>query len=98
MKFLKISNKSPCEPRPPKKEPDYIEGLGWAGGYEFKQFLGNTYAWLGELQNLDGVQQLIHHYYLQNGGINARNTAQRIRLFLNKPDMSHLQQNTDKNL
>lgn len=82
-----ISNKTQCSPRPPKAEPFKHnwkgEFIGWENGYEFRQFLGNCYAFLGEqLSELDGMQQLIHHYYLQNGLLSARDTAKRIRKFL----------------
>ncbi len=84
---MTISNKEPCNPRPPKAEPFHYnwEGklIGWENGYEFRQFLGNCYAFLGdELSKLSGIQQLVHHYYLQNGMLSAKDAAQRIKVFL----------------
>ena len=84
---LTVSNKAPCSPRPPKAEPflHNWEGklIGWQNGYEFRQFLGNCYAFLGEeLSRLDGMQQLVHHYYLQNGMLSALNAAKAIKKFL----------------
>jgi hypothetical protein len=84
-----ISNKNYIAPRPPKPEPVW-NGHFWDGysdkSYEFRQFLGNCMVYLGEeLSNLDGMQQLIHQYYLQNGGINARDTAERIKVFISPP-------------
>ncbi len=77
-----ISNKSLCVPANPKAEPEYIKNFGWRNGYNFKQFLGNVHAHLGSVAKIDGVQQLIHQYYLQNGGLNARDTSDRIKKFL----------------
>lgn len=82
-----ISNDTFLQPRPPRAEPFLYnwEGafIGWEKGYEFRQFLGNCYALLGQqLSELSGIQQLIHHYYLQNGSLSARDAVQRIKKFI----------------
>jgi hypothetical protein len=77
-----ISNKNYIVPKPAKQESDFIVNVGWQGGYSFRQFLGNVYNLLGDLQHCEGIQQLIHHYYLQNGSVNARTTANRIKKFI----------------
>jgi hypothetical protein len=79
---ITISNKEPLIPHKYKAEPQYIKGAGWYGGYSFKHFWSNCYFLLGELATLDGVQQLCHQYYLQNGSLNAATTVQRIKKFL----------------
>ncbi len=56
---------------------------GWSGGgYAFKEFLADVYFYLGEVSTVKGVQYIIHHYYLQNGSIDAKTTAGRIQKFL----------------
>jgi len=77
-----ISNKEKIAPKKPKSEDCYLEGMGWRGGYSFRQFLGNVYAHLGDVSKIDGIQQLCHHYYLQNGSLNAKTTATRIKKLL----------------
>ncbi len=80
---MTIANNAVIAPMQPKAEPDYLPGAGWVRGYEFRQFLGNVYAHLGEaLSKVEGMQQLVHHYYLQNGSINASNAAKRIKQFI----------------
>lgn len=88
-----ISNKEDVKPRGIKPEPVW-NGYGWDSGtsdtgYEFRQFLGNCYGFLGDMAALDGMQQLIHHYYLQNGSINAETTAQKIKKLLGKEKAPH---------
>ncbi len=80
------SNKLCIKPNPPKAEPDYIRGAGWFGGYSFRHFWGNVFAHLGAIGPVDGVQQLAHHYYLQNGELNAKDTAVRIGKFVAHAD------------
>lgn len=80
-----ISNKAKLAPREPKAEPSYLAGVGWYGGYEFRQFLGNCYACLGDIAKMEGMQQLCHQYYLQNGSIGARYAASRVLRFLEIP-------------
>jgi hypothetical protein len=79
---ITISNKAYMEPSEEKPEPEYYEGSGWYRGYSFKQFWGNCYAMLGDIGKLEGIQQLCHHYYLQNGALSAKVTVGRIRKFL----------------
>lgn len=79
---LVISKKQTVLPMAAKREPDYVEGAGWQGGYSFRQFLGNVYAYLGGLSSVEGIQQLCHQYYLQNGSLDARTTALRIQRLL----------------
>lgn len=76
------SNPKAIAPKPYKEEPEYIKGMGWRNGYPFRQFLSNVYHHLGDLSKIRGVQQLVHHYYLQNGSLGAKVTADRIRKFL----------------
>jgi hypothetical protein len=78
-----ISNKDYIKPRTAKPEPIW-NGWGWDNGtsdfgYEFRQFLGNCYSHMKESEIVDGMQQLIHQYYMQNGTINAKDTVARIR-------------------
>lgn len=75
---LVISNKEMLAAGEPKPEPEYTMA-GWYRGYSFKHFWSNCNAFLGQLSNLDGVQQLCHHYYLQNGSLGAAITADRIK-------------------
>jgi hypothetical protein len=77
-----ISNKNKMQPDDYKSEPEYIKGLGWYKGYSFKHFWGNCHALLGDIGKLEGVQQLCHHYYLQNGELGANETTKRIKRFL----------------
>ena len=78
---LTISNKSEIKPAY-GLEPEYDKLTGWWRGYPFNLFLGNVLVLLGELQRLDGIQQLCHRYYRQNGNIGAKETAERIKKFL----------------
>lgn len=78
---LTISNKEKMEPESPKGDPA-LTIAGWEKGYSFKRFWGNCYALLGESARLDGIQQLCHQYYLQNGLLDAKITAGRIRELL----------------
>jgi hypothetical protein len=66
----------------PKPETEFVCGFWWRG-YPFEQFWGNCHALLGDIANNDGYQQLCHHYYLQNGGLSAKQAVNRIRKFLN---------------
>lgn len=80
-----ISNKQKLPHADPK--PEKLTSYGaWENGYSFKQFLGNCYAWLGDMAVIDGIQQLCHQYYLQNGSIGAKETAVRIIKFLNQSE------------
>jgi hypothetical protein len=64
-------------------EPSYIPHMGWHRGYPFCRFFGNVLGYLEEsIGALAGMQQLIHHYYLQNGELGARITAERIMKFI----------------
>jgi hypothetical protein len=65
-----------------KGEPLITSYGAWENGYSFDRFLGTTYAYLGEIAKLDGIQQLVHHYYLKNGLLGAKITAHRIKQFL----------------
>jgi len=80
-KLLIISNKESIKPDTYKAEPEYTKS-GWSRGYSFKHFWSNCYALLGDLADLEGMQQLCHHYYLQNGELGARATVNRINNFL----------------
>lgn len=82
---LTISNKKPLAPHEYKAEPEYMKGSGWHRGYSFKHFWSNCYFLLGEIAELDGIQQLCHQYYLQNGSLGAKITAIRIRKFIGEP-------------
>lgn len=78
-----ISNKASILPDESGVEPSYIPHMGWQGGYSFRRFLGNVLGYLDEAwRDVDGIQQLIHHYYLQNGELGARVAAQRMVKFL----------------
>lgn len=77
-----ISNKERLATHEYKAEPEYIKGNGWYRGYSFKHFWSNCYFLLGEIANLDGIQQLCHQYYLQNGSLGAIITTARIKKFL----------------
>jgi hypothetical protein len=74
------SNRDAIKPDGYTSEPDYIKGLGWYKGYSFKRFWGNVHHYLDDKP--EGVQQLAHHYYLQNGGLGAQAAARRIYKFL----------------
>lgn len=76
-----ISNKEKIIPHKYKTEPEYTLA-GWYGGYSFKHFWSNCYFLLGEIGKLDGIQQLCHHYYLQNGSLGAKIAAERIKKFI----------------
>lgn len=78
---ITLSNKVNLKPQEWKPEPEYTLA-GWYGGYSFKHFWGNCFFLLGEIAHLDGIQQLCHHYYLQNGSIGAISTVARIKKFL----------------
>jgi hypothetical protein len=81
-----ISNKDYIAPQGWKEEPEYVEHAGWQGGYSFRHFWGNVHEILRPLSDVEGVQQLAHQYYLQNGSLGALDTARRIRLFLGEHD------------
>lgn len=76
-----ISNKQRIEPHEWKPEPEYTLA-GWHRGYSFKHFWSCCFFLLGDDALIDGMQQLCHHYYLQNGGIGAVTTVARIRKFV----------------
>ncbi len=76
-----ISNKDPLPTHEYKIEPEYTKS-GWYGGYSFKHFWSNCKALLGVAGMIDGMQQLCHHYYLQNGSLGAMITVSRIRKFV----------------
>jgi hypothetical protein len=77
---VKISNKENLKPHEYKSEPEYKHC--WIGGYSFKHFWSNCHFLLGEIAHLDGIQQLCHQYYLQNGSLGAISTVARIKKFL----------------
>lgn len=76
-----ISNKESLAPHEYKAEPEYNKN-GWYRGYGFKHFWSNCHFLLGDLAALDGMQQLCHQYYLQNGSLGAPITVARIKHFL----------------
>lgn len=79
------SNKAVILPDLSGVEPSYIPNMGRHGGYSFRRFYGNVLGYLEDsIGNIAGMQQLIHHYYLQNGSIGARTTAERINKFIGK--------------
>ncbi len=78
---ITISNKEHMIPHEYKAEPEYALA-GWYRGYSFKHFWSNCHFLLGELGRLEGMQQLCHHYYLQNGSLGAVITVNRIKKFL----------------
>lgn len=80
---INAANKEYIKPVFGKGEPEkrVIDDV-WLGGYQFNRFLGNCYELLGELAENTGIQQLIHCYYLNNGGINAKDTVKRIKNFI----------------
>lgn len=73
-----ISNKDPLHPSEYKTEPEWT-GYVWYSGYSFKHFWGNCAALLGDMAKLEGIQQLVHQYYLQNGSLGAIKTVERIK-------------------
>ena len=80
-----ISNKESLTLHEYKGDPVYTIA-GWDGGYSFKRFWSNCYFLLGELGGIDGIQQLVHHYYLQNGSLGSAKASERIKKFLgNQP-------------
>lgn len=79
---MTISNKEKLVPHEYKSEPEYTKGSGWYRGYSFKHFWSNCYFLLGEIAEIDGMQQLCRQYYLQNGSLGAITTAGRIKKFL----------------
>jgi hypothetical protein len=78
-----ISNKEHIKPSDKLLLGLYDEKYGWFSGYPFNKFLADVYYFIGSLKHEDGIQQLIHHYYLQNGRVDARTTANRIKKFIN---------------
>ncbi len=76
-----ISNKEKLAPQEYKGDPAYSIA-GWDKGYSFKRFWGNCYFLLGEIADLDGIQCLVHHYYLQNGSLGSVLAVKRIKIFL----------------
>lgn len=81
-----ISNKEKIVPGKYKAEPEFLPWGSWYHGYSFRHFWGNCHALLGEISSHDGIQQLCHHYYLQNGTIDANSTIKRIKRFLGEND------------
>lgn len=77
-----ISNKEKISTHEYKTEPEYTLS-GWYRGYSFKHFWSNCYHLLGEVGKIGGIQQLCHHYYLQNGSLGAQITVDRIRKLIN---------------
>jgi hypothetical protein len=77
-----MSNKESLNTHEYKSEPEYVQGLGFRGGYSFKHFWSNCHFLLGEVSELSGIQQLCHHYYLKGGSNGVAITAVRIRKFL----------------
>lgn len=79
-----VSNKSQIKPPKRISLPVHDPYQGWPKeGYPFKDFLADCYYLLGkELSNLDGMQQLVHHYYLQNGTLDAKGAVERIKKFI----------------
>lgn len=75
---ITISNKEKLVPHEYKTEPEWTLS-GWYRGYSFKHFWSNCFSLLGEIANIDGIQQLCHQYYLQNGSLGAKITVDRIR-------------------
>lgn len=82
-----ISNKEAIKPHEYKTEPQYTKGVGWRYGYSFKHFWSNCHALLGELGELNGIQQLCHHYYLKNSALNAIDCVNRIKIFIKPPHL-----------
>lgn len=80
-----ISSKEKLVPQEYKGDPSYTVA-GWDKGYSFKRFWGNCHFLLGENANLEGMQQLVHHYYLQNGSLGAIMAVRRIKKFLGVSD------------
>lgn len=78
---LTISNKEKMQPEEPKGDPGYTIA-GWEKGYSFKRFWGNCYYLLGDIANINGIQQLCHQYYLQNGSLGARDAVIAVKKFL----------------
>lgn len=84
-----ISNKKNIKPDAWTDDLNYTI-RGWSGasqspsdtGYNFKKFWGNCHALLGDISKLEGIQQLCHQYYLQNGQLNAINVVKSIKRFL----------------
>lgn len=76
-----ISNKEHIKPDGYKGDPEYTIA-GWEKGYSFKRFWGNCHTLLGDMGKLDGIQQLVHQYYLQNGDLGAKKTVERIKRLL----------------
>lgn len=89
---VNISNKIKLVTSEPKSEPEYMLSREWYRGYSFQHFWNNCNALLGEIAHLDGVQQLCHQYYLQNGSLGAKITAIRIKRFLgcNQPSVAQI--------
>lgn len=79
-----ISNKAKIEPAPKLADYRWSNYDGWGRGYPFNQFLRDCYHYLGDLQFVVGIQQLVHQYYLQNGKLDAPTTAARIKIFLDE--------------
>lgn len=78
---MAISNKEKLAPQKYKGDP-VITAAGWDRGYSFNRFWGNCHFLLGEIASLDGVQQLVHQYYLKNGSLGSIITTNRIKKFL----------------
>ncbi len=57
------------------------DGYGTDTGYSFSQYLCDCYYLLGDDSKINGMQQLIHHYYLQCI-CDAETAVKRIRKFL----------------
>ena len=76
--YLTISNKESFKPSGYKGDPPYTIA-GWERGYSWDRFWSNCHFLLGEIANIEGIQQLCHHYYLQNGSLGATTTVNRIK-------------------
>jgi hypothetical protein len=79
-----LSNDKKISPSNKVRMPIYEPYWGWGTkGYPFRDFLADCYHLLGkDLADTPGIQQLCHHYYLQNGILDAKTTADRIRKFV----------------
>ena len=76
-----ISNKKPSKPSGYKGDPPYSIA-GWERGYSWDRFWGNCFVILGDMATVDGIQQLCHHYYLQNGSLGAHEAVNKLKRFL----------------
>jgi hypothetical protein len=70
---------------PPLKvysDVDCWDGGGMSKGYPFPEFLADFFSVNSGWKEVDGMQQLAHHYYSGNGRVNGRQAGNRAKAFL----------------